>query len=53
MMYTRVWCVSQYSIIQGHETPPMSYAKLRSTSTQPDVTEMIGTSGCLDDMTIL
>ena len=34
--------------IQGHEAPPMSFVKLRSTSTQPTVTEMIGTSGCLE-----
>ena len=34
--------------IQGHEAPPMSIVKLRSTSTQPTVTEMIGTSGCLE-----
>ena len=34
--------------IQGHEVPPMSFVKLRSTSTQPTVTEMIGTSGCLE-----
>ena len=40
-------CVTvQY--IQGHEAPPMSFVKLRSTSTQPTVTEMIGTSGCLE-----
>ena len=44
-----VWyvCITvQY--IQGHEAPPMSFVKLRSTSTQPTVTEMIGTSGCLE-----
>ena len=36
--------------IQGHEAPPMSFVKLRSTSTQSTiiVTEMIGTSGCLE-----
>ena len=32
--------------IQGHEAPPISFVKLRSTSTQPTVTGMIGTSGC-------
>ena len=48
-----IWCVSQYSIIlcgQRHAAPPMSssFVKLRSTSTQPTVTGMIGTSGCLE-----
>ena len=42
-----VWYVSQHNI-QGHKAPPMSFVKLRSTSTQPTVTEIIVTSGCLE-----